>query len=115
MPPDAWLWLLPLLLIIAFVLFLRRGAVTSAEAHAMVEAGALLVDVRTPGEFAAGHLPGAVNVPLNELQRRVDALGPKEQPKVVYCASGTRSALARSMLKGRGFTQVWNLGAMKRW
>jgi phage shock protein E len=115
MSPEAWIWLLPLLLIAAFVLFRRQGAVTKAEAHAMVEAGALLVDVRTPAEFAAGHLPGAVNVPLNEVQRRLDALGPKDQPKVLYCASGTRSAMARSMLKGRGYSQVWNLGAMSRW
>ncbi|MBM4781845.1 MAG: rhodanese-like domain-containing protein [Archangiaceae bacterium] len=81
----------------------------------MVKEGAKLVDVRSPGEFSSGHLPGAINVPLQELGAQVKKLGEKDKPVVLYCASGTRSAMACSTLKGLGFTQVFNLGSMGRW
>ncbi|MBK7859874.1 MAG: rhodanese-like domain-containing protein [Archangiaceae bacterium] len=81
----------------------------------MVSEGAKLVDVRSSAEFATGHLPGAINVPVQELASRLSALGSKDQVKLLYCASGTRSAMARSMLKRHGFTRVFNLGAMSRW
>ena len=55
------------------------------EARRLVESGARLVDVRTPGEFAAGHLPGAINIPVQDLERRLHELGPKQAPIVVYC------------------------------
>jgi phage shock protein E len=100
---------------IAFTFFKRRGQVSRDEAHRLVKEGAALVDVRTAGEFSNLHLPGAINVPLNELGTRAGALGAKDKPVVIYCASGTRSAMARSMLKGQGFTQVFNLGSMSRW
>jgi rhodanese-related sulfurtransferase len=81
----------------------------------MVKDGAKLVDVRSAMEFSSGHIPGAINVPLQELGAQVKKLGEKDKPVVLYCASGTRSAMARSTLKGLGFTQVHNLGAMSRW
>ena len=74
-----------------------------------------LVDVRSAAEFASGHLAGAINVPVGDLNAHLDPLGAKDKPIVVYCASGTRSAMARSALKGKGFAQVFNLGAMSRW
>jgi rhodanese-related sulfurtransferase len=102
-------------LVIAFQVFRRLGTISGARARALVQDGAKLVDVRTPAEFSQGHLPGAVNVPLQQLRAHIDTLGAKEQPLVLYCASGTRSALARSVLKGAGFRQVFNLGSMTRW
>src|SRR5688572_15696512 len=80
------------------------------EAHRRVEAGAMLVDVRTPEEFAAGHLPGAVNLPVEELPQRLGELGAPEKSLVVYCRSGARSSRAERLLKERGFQQVFNLG-----
>ena len=71
--------------------------------------------MRSPGEFSSGHLPGAINVPLQDLGAQVKKLGEKDKPVVLYCASGTRSAMARATLKGMGFTQVFNLGSMRRW
>jgi phage shock protein E len=98
-----------------FLLVRRRGDLTPDEAHRLVERGALLVDVRSPDEFAAGHLPNAVNVPVGELDARLGELGPKDRPLVLYCRSGNRSARAAGTLTRAGFTGVHNLGAMSRW
>ncbi len=102
-------------LVVAFVLFKRAGQIDGAEARRLVHDGARLVDVRSPQEFAGGHLTGAVNVPLSDLRNRLDAVGPKETPVVLYCASGSRSAMARATLSSLGYAQVYNLGAMSRW
>lgn len=86
-----------------------------AEAHHQVEAGATLVDVRTPEEFAAGHLPGAVNIPVDELPQRLGELGPPEKPLVVYCHTGRRATRAEKVLREHGFQHVLNLGPMSAW
>ncbi|MCB9653382.1 MAG: rhodanese-like domain-containing protein [Deltaproteobacteria bacterium] len=93
----------------------QRSASAHSEAHRLVEAGAILVDVRTTQEFAAGHIPGAIHIPVHEIERRSNELGAKDKPIVVYCRSGNRSASATRMLKARGFTQIYDLGAMDRW
>ncbi len=105
----------PAALIVGFLVFKRLGQISRERAHALVKDGALLVDVRSKAEFESGHLPGAKNVPLPELGGRSKSLGEKGKPIVLYCASGTRSAVARSVLKGQGFSQVFNLGSMGRW
>jgi phage shock protein E len=99
----------------AMMIFKRLGQVSSAEARRLVQEGAKLIDVRSASEFGAGHLPGAINVPVGELGAKVKVFGGKDQPIVVYCASGARSAMARSMLKTQGYARVFNLGAMSRW
>lgn len=93
----------------------RRPDTSSTDARRLVAAGARLVDVRSPEEFSAGHLPGARNIPVDELSGRLDEIGPRDQPVVVYCASGGRSASAARMLAGAGFTRVHNLGPMSAW
>jgi rhodanese-related sulfurtransferase len=100
---------------VGLTVFKRMGQVAGPQARELVKNGAKLVDVRTAGEFATVHLPGALNVPLNELAAKAATLGPRDKPVILYCASGTRSAMARSVLKGQGFTQVFNLGSMSRW
>ncbi|NOK06446.1 MULTISPECIES: rhodanese-like domain-containing protein [Myxococcus] len=90
-------------------------AAAGAEARRRVEAGATLVDVRTPEEFASGHLPGAVNIPVDELARRFGELGAPQTPLVVYCRSGARSGRAERLLKEQGFQDVFNLGPMSTW
>jgi phage shock protein E len=101
--------------LVAFVLLRARGNVTSAEAHKLVAEGARLVDVRSPGEFAGGHIDGALNVPVGEIGDRASEIGPPDKPVVLYCASGARSAAAARMLRAKGFLNVKNLGAMARW
>lgn len=72
--------------------------------------GATLVDVRSEGEFAAGNAPGTINIPLGDLGKRLAEI-PKTAPVVVCCASGTRSGMAKLMLKKNGYTEVHNAGA----
>lgn len=91
------------------------GKVPPEQARALVESGAVLLDVRSPDEFASGHLPKAVNVPVQELGARVGELGRKERPVVVYCHSGMRSSTAARVLRRNGFRDVHDLGAMARW
>ncbi len=73
-----------------------------------------LIDVRTPEEFATGHIPGAVNINLKNLGRNMDRL-PRDRPIVLYCRSGARSANAASMLRQAGFTDIYDLGGIISW
>lgn len=79
--------------------------------------GALILDVRTPQEFASGHVPGAVNVPHDELAARVEAGGfDRDRPIVVYCESGGRAGRAATTLVDAGFDDVRHLeGDMRAW
>ena len=79
---------------------------------ALKQEGAQLVDVRSAAEFAGGNVPDSVNIPLDEIGRRASELDPQKWV-VVFCASGTRSALARRKLKGLGFTKVVNAGSWR--
>ncbi|MCI0574363.1 MAG: rhodanese-like domain-containing protein [Myxococcaceae bacterium] len=88
---------------------------TSSKAHEMAAQGATLLDVRTPEEYVQGHLPGARNIPVQVLSQRLDDVGPRETPVIVYCAAGGRSATAAELLKRAGFREVLNLGPMSAW
>jgi len=67
----------------------------------------LVVDVRTPAEYAQGHLTGALNLPVDEVAARHGALGvPRDADVVVYCKSGKRAARARDTLQSLGYTHV---------
>lgn len=91
----------------------RVTRVDGEAARAAVAAGALLLDVRTPAEFAQGHIEGARNVPLDQLDQQV-AMLPREVPVVVYCASGRRSDAAARRLATAGF-DARDLGGIGRW
>ena len=99
----------------AWFFMFRYGKTSSAEAHRLVAAGARLVDVRTPGEFSGGALPGAINIPLGDLPGRVGELKKDPRPVVVYCASGMRSGQAKRILAGAGLAEVYDLGGIGRW
>ena len=101
------------LLLLGYVFFFRGRA--DAGAKEAVQAGAKLVDVRTPQEYAAGHIPGAVNIPVQEMDARLAEFGPKDGVVVVYCRSGARSATAKQKLEAAGYKTVHNLGAMSNW
>jgi rhodanese-related sulfurtransferase len=75
----------------------------------LVQKGAVIVDVRTPGEFQGGHIKGAINIPLQTLEKGMSKLK-KEQTIITCCASGMRSASARGILKSKGYTDVHNGG-----
>ncbi len=71
--------------------------------------GALFVDVRSVAEFASGSAPGSINIPLPDLASRLTEL-PKDRDVVLCCASGSRSGMAKMMLRSKGFTKVHNAG-----
>jgi rhodanese-related sulfurtransferase len=77
-----------------------------------IKAGALVVDVRTEDEFMDGAYPGAVNIPVGEIQRRLKELEPKNRTLILYCESGARSAYAARILKMSGWTDVINAGGI---
>lgn len=87
--------------------------VDGPRARELVAAGAKLVDVRSPEEYAEKHVDGAVNVPVDTVAS--SDLGPKDAPIVLYCHSGRRSAKAASTLAAKGYTRVYDLGAMSSW
>lgn len=96
----------------------RRGAGsgldTLAATRLINDSHAVVVDVREPSEFAAGHLPNARNIPVAELERRVGEL-PGSKPVLLCCATGVRSGRAAATL-GKDGRQVFNLaGGLKAW
>ncbi|MGL4650904.1 MAG: rhodanese-like domain-containing protein, partial [Caldilineaceae bacterium] len=70
--------------------------------------GMMLLDVRGRSEFAEGHLPGAINVPLGYLAQRLGEI-PHDNPVVTYCASGYRSQIGASLLQAAGFSNAMTL------
>jgi phage shock protein E len=74
----------------------------------------VLVDVRTPEEYNQGMIEDAININVEELASRVDEL-PKDEPIVLYCRSGNRSAQAAQILEDAGFTEVYDLGGIIDW
>ncbi|HXH22044.1 MAG TPA: rhodanese-like domain-containing protein [Dehalococcoidia bacterium] len=95
---------------------IRRTDLLSPEAaRAVLSAGAVAADVREADEFAAGHLEGALSIPLGDLPARLAEL-PRDRPAVVYCAAGDRASSAASLLEAAGFRQVFSLeGGAEAW
>ena len=95
------------------------GPVSSEVLWSQIESSTatLIVDVRTPEEFAGGHVPGAINVPIDDLQSRLAELAPHRQTGVVvYCERGPRAGYAVSILEQAGFSNIRYLkGHMALW
>jgi phage shock protein E len=73
------------------------------------------IDVRTPEEYAAGHLEGATNIPYDQIAERIAALVPDKNTEIhLYCRSGRRSGLALQALRDLGYTKVINEGAYEK-
>ena len=88
---------------------------TSEATHLINREDALVLDVRDPGEYGAGHILGAKNVPLSRIGDG-DLAKRKERPVIVYCDGSDRCAKAVSALRKQGFTRVVNLsGGLKAW
>jgi phage shock protein E len=79
------------------------------QAWPMIEQGALVIDVRTKKEFTQGHIDGALNIPWQETDKLMSAIGTdKTRPVVVYCRSGNRSGKAKVVLETKGYTNIFN-------
>jgi phage shock protein E len=85
------------------------GRSTNENLATLVNQGAFLVDVRSPGEFADGNVKGSVNIPLDQVQNQLAKFKDKESI-VVFCRSGNRSSQAKSILEQNGFTKITNGG-----
>ncbi len=86
---------------------------TKEQADALIQQGAVLVDVRTKQEYDRHHLPGAVNIPYKEIYLHAgQVLADKSQPVIVCCATGKRSCMAKERLDWMGYEQAWYLGGI---
>jgi len=91
-----------------------KEAVAKEEPKKEEVKGPLIIDVRTEEEFSYGAYPGAINIPLDELEHQVQSLENKEREVILYCASGARSAYGVQILKAYGFNKVENGGGLSR-
>jgi len=79
---------------------------------AQAKQDALILDVRTTEEFQSGHLKEAINIPIDDLESRIEGVAKdKSKPLLVHCESGGRSARAKKKLEKMGYTQVKDLGS----
>lgn len=110
--------------LLAFVLLVASAALVpscgassgepgGSDLRQLIANGALVVDVRTVGEFASGHFPGALHIPVDQIGARLEELGPRDQAIVLYCASGARSGRALRMLESAGYQNVINAGGLR--
>jgi rhodanese-related sulfurtransferase len=91
------------------------GIVDGEAARKLVAKGVKVLDVRTAEEFAAGHVPGAINIPYDEMEKRYAEIGPPSTPVLVYCKSGRRSGIAAKVLHEKGYSTLFDLQSYDRW
>ena len=114
---NAWIWTGLLIAMGLLFSWTRRALgedqqLTPGQVRAWLQAGAQVLDVRTPEEFRAEHLPGGINIPLDEITQKVPQRFPdKGQILLLHCRSGRRSSLATAQLRRLGYTNVVNLGS----
>jgi len=98
-----------------FLIIKKAGQISAKDAAAHLKNGALVIDVRSAGEFGSGHLPNALNFPLDEIETAVPRrLKDKNQVLLLHCLSGTRSGFAKRRLRDMGYANVFNLGSYGR-
>ena len=111
-------WTIVIIAVVAITsLFLikRMSFVSVEDARRHLANGALVIDVRSVEEFQRDHLSVAVNIPLGELQENLPrSVKEKNQPVLVHCLSGGRSAIAKRQIKLMGYPNVFNLGSLAR-
>ena len=90
--------------------FLKKLFGPGTDFKALKEAGAIIIDVRSPQEFDRGHIQGSKNIPVNIIQREINAIKKLNKPIITVCQSGARSGMAKSALKAAG-VEVYNGGS----
>ena len=99
----------------ALFLLKRKSFVPEETAQRFLKEGALVVDVREPDEFASGHVPGAINIPLNKLRERLPRqVTDTNRVLLLHCLGGVRSETAKRQLQQMGYAHVFNLGSYSR-
>lgn len=94
------------------ITFLKRvlGLGPATNYKALLQQGAIIIDVRSKGEYNGGHIQNSLNIPVDALRQNLGKLKDKNQIIITCCASGMRSASAKSILKANGFSEVHNGG-----
>ena len=101
--------------VVIFLTLSKAGQISARDAAVYLKNGALVIDVRTAGEFNSGHLTNAINIPLDEIETALPKqLKDKSQVLLLHCASGMRSGLAQKKLVNLGYTNAFNLGSYGR-
>ena len=115
---QQWNWTITLIIaaVVVVIFILKRiDQISPKDAVAYLKNGAMVIDVRSPGEFNSAHLPNAINLPLGEIEsvlpRRVKD---KNQVLLLHCHSGMRSGMAKRKLKVLGYANAFNLGSYGR-
>jgi phage shock protein E len=111
-----WTTVLIILAVVVVLYMLKRaGQISSKDALAHLKNGALVIDVRSSAEFNSGHLPKAINLPLEEIETVLPhRVKDKNQVLLLHCQSGMRSGVAKKKLKGLGYANAFNLGSYGR-
>ncbi len=89
--------------------------IDAATAHKLVAAGAKVLDVRTPEEFAAGAKPGAVNIPVQVIAQEIANAASPDDTLVLYCKMGGRADVAAQILRSMGYAKCFNVGGLYDW
>jgi len=97
---------------VGFFDFLKQPDINQGVEAYRNTAGALLLDVRTPGEYREGHISGSINIPLQSIDNIEYVTDNKDKVLYVYCHSGARSRQATGILRHMGFTDVRNIGGI---
>ena len=104
-----------IVLLIALLVWKRGTQISTKTAAEYLRNGALVIDVRSAGEFTAGHLAKAVNIPLSEIETVISRkVNEKNQVLLLHCQSGMRSSQAVIKLKALGYLNVYNIGSYGR-
>lgn len=122
MGASSLLWVLLIGVVLLFYFTRMNGAkgVKSLNSHEFQHEldqnpNKILIDVRTPTEYKSGHIPSAINIPVSDLDRRIDEID-KQRTVFIYCQSGMRSTQAGRILSKRGFQNLVNLrGGIMSW
>ena len=99
----------------AFILLKRAGQISIKDARERLKGGALVIDVRSAGEFASGHLANAINLPVDQIEATLpQRVKDKSRVLLLHCQSGARSGAAKKKLKALGYANAFNLGSYSR-
>jgi phage shock protein E len=111
-----WTTILIIAAIVAVIFMMKKsGQISAKDALEKLKAGALVIDVRSVGEFSSGHMAKAINIPLDEIETALPKrVKDKNQVLLLHCASGMRSGMAKGKLTGLGYTNTFNLGSYGR-
>jgi phage shock protein E len=107
-------WVVAIFIIIIVLKQLLTHNISIENACEKLKNGAILIDVRTAGEFAAGHLDGAINLSSDEFSQIATVVKDKNHTILLYCQSGARATVVCSRLRGMGYSDVSNIGSYSR-